>query len=464
VPETEETAAVIQLRRFILACCVCLAGTVTAVRAQGTFFLKPYSSENISTDGLLEHQARWLVRTSKPEDLKGVPADLGKRVYYYTGTVGDRDVIAIVESGRTRQLYIDLDGDKDLSNAKPVASKRVRSTMGFGWSQSYRFGPMTFSDLPSPPATSEAAAKDDSADKNEDSAKGNGAEDQDKDENRPRSAGKLTPGSFYAEQFDLDYLLIRPAVCRKGTIRIDDKSFPVVLTDSNFNGRYDDAFKFAITRNKSSQNVVTADFLSIDVNRNGRFDREEYGTSEIQPLTKLIQLQKGYYWLEVAEDGSKITLNAAKPDLGTLDVGKQQVELMVISENGTFYVQGDEKLQLPAGKYRLTNVTLHATDDKKVKWALRGRVPDKKAIEFEITKGNATELKIGPPLAIRTSERVTRSLLSGRVVSFGVSSVDGAGIEYQAGPERGGRQGLPPSVKIVDENDKILSIGQFEYG
>jgi hypothetical protein len=209
--------------------------------------------------------------------------------------------------------------------------------------------------------------------------------------------------------------------------------------------------------------------LAIDYNNNGRFDSESYGVSEVQPLTKLIQLQNGYYSVQVAADGSSVSLDQDQPVLGKLDLGKQEADLVVMSENGMFRLAyAGQPCSLPVGKYRLVYVTLRATDEKKVKWSLQGRGPDKKPAEFEVTADRVVSLKFGPPLSLTTSERTGRSLLSGRTVSFGISCKDALGIEYQAGADRSGPGKLgrssAPSVKIVDEAGKTASTGKFEYG
>lgn len=428
--------------RLSIVSCACLA-LPSLLLGQGTFFLKEYKLESSSFEGLLEQQARWLSKVDKPEELKGLPKDLGKRVYYYSGEVAGRTVIALINSGKTRQLYVDLDGDLDLSDEKPVTSKRVRSTFNFGWSSAYRFGPLSFAWPASQPAEVKLAAAGAEA--------GRGA----------RDGG--TP--FFAEQLDIDYLIIRPAVCRRGTIRIDEKSYNLLLTDGNYDGLYNGAFKFPLSRGRVRPESIGCDLIALDFNRNGQIDYDDYAVGELQPLTRMTQIQGTYYSLQVEPDGKSITLDEAKVEMGTIDLGKQDAELVVRSENGVFQTATrDGKAELPVGKYRIWHVQLRARDEKKGEWTLRGQAPDKESCEFEVQAGKASALKVGPPLKMTTNQRVQRTLLSGRVVSFGVACVDGAGIEYQAGADRGRVRGPAPSVKIFDEAGKTVSVGKFEYG
>lgn len=416
-----------------------------AAFAQGTFFLKSCSMESGGAEGLPEQQARWLVKVDKPAELKGVPSKLGKKVYYYTGEIAGRKIIALIDSGKTRTLYIDLDGDRDLSDEKPVTSKRVRSSFNFGWSSAQRFGPLTFTAGDSGSTTKGEAGRTGSSTK-------------------PAEASAGT--AFLAEQLDLDYLIIRPATCRRGTIRVGEKSYSVYVTDANYSGEYGDTCKFPLSRGRLAPETIDSDFIAIDLNRNGLIEYSDYTASEMQPLTRLIQFQNTYYSLSVAADGSSVTLDPAKLTMGTLDIGNQQnAEMLVRSENGIFQVSTQNgQCKLPEGKYRLWTVALHKSDEKKTDWTLQGRASEKKPCEFEISADQVTTLKVGAPLKMQTSERSHRTLLSGRVVSFGASCVDDAGIEYEAGASRGKIRGPAPSVKIVDEAGKNLSIGQFEYG
>lgn len=435
--------------RVILTLVAIVLPMHSVVLAQGTFFLKPYELQASLFEGLMEHQARWLSKCDKPEELKGIPKDAGKRQYYYRGQVAGREVFALVASGKTRLLYVDLDGDQDLADEKPVSSKRVRSTFNFGWSMAYRFGPLSFDR----PATQPASAGNESA--GADSARDDAKADADEPASTP----------FFVEQLDLDYLVVRPAACRRGTVRIGEKTYAAFLTDGNYNGRYDDAFKHNLKRSQVRRESVDADLIALDLNRDGRIGTDEFEVPEIQPLTRLLQLRGTYYSVEVTPDGRSITLDAAKPEMGKIDLDKQDAELMVCSDNGASHVVVREGVGiLPVGKYRLWYVILRATDDKKTVWTLRGQASEKKPYEFEVQAGKTTPLKIGPPLTMQTVQRSHRTLLSGKVVSFGVSCVDGAGVEYAAGSDRGRIRGPAPAVKIFDEAGKTVSVGKFEYG
>jgi len=460
--------------RQIAVLLVFLAAASSAV-AQGTFFLKPYSLEGSAIQGLVEQQACWLVKVDKPEGLKGEPGGLTGRVYWYQGEVGGKKVVALVHSGKTRQLYIDLDGDGDLANEKPITSKRVRSNFDFGWSMAYRFGPLTFAGKDEPPARSTgapAAARTESAKpapagkpapratdaKNEEVKK----DDEAKKDNETEQPSDVT--GFFAEQMDLDYLVIRPVVCRRGLVRIGDKSFNAYVTDGNFNGRYDDVFTFQLNR-KVARESLDSDLIAFDVNRNGQIEPDYYGLGEMQPLTRLVQLHGAYYSMQMAADGTSLTLDEATPVMGKLQVGEYNAEMIVRSENGMFRTASQEGVcELPVGAYRLSHVQLRAPDDKKVEWTLRGSSLERKPCEFKVDADKATAIKLGSGLKVQVSQRSHRTLLSGRVVSFGVSFVDGAGVEYQPGAESRGKRGAPPSVKIYDESGKTLSVGQFEYG
>lgn len=439
---------------FSLAAYVLLSGSAS-VLAQGTFFLKPYSLENRPFNGPVDFC--WLEKCDKPKDLKGVPKTTGSRVYYYKGEVGGKKVVALIDSGRTRNLYIDLDGDNDLSNEEPWTSKRVRSVYQFGWSSVHRFGPMTFSSTAVDQAETAPTEPTDTAANPTDAA----------DEGEDDSVAHLPPGSMFVEQLDLDYLLVRPSMCRRGTIRLADKPYAIALADGNYNGRYGDPYELPLVRNRRpwpQQNMVS-DMLAIDLNGNRQIDDDEYGLSEIQPLTGLVQVEGTYYSVEVAPDGLSITLEVAKPPLGTLAIVAKDAEVIVRSSLGVFRATvKDGRCVLPAGTYHMQEVLLRGQDERKINWRLRGKPSARKPCEFTVEADKVADLKIGPPLKAGTTQRVHRKLLSGRVVTFGISCTDPAGIEYQPGAERGKLRGLPPGVKIIGESGNVLSVGKFEYG
>lgn len=393
---------------------------------QGTFFLKPYDLNLPSLSGLLRSQSRWLTRVEKPENIKNLPAGLGPRVYYFTGTIGKHKVCAVLDSGRTRQLYVDLNQNQDLSDESPITAKRIQSNYGRGWPQCYSFGPLKFT---------------------QDSPEGE-------------------QGEFFIDQVNIDYLLIRPATCRLGTIRVGSRSYRTALIDSNLNGRYDDVFTYEPGRNKRPT-AASADVLAIDQDRDSQFSDEPYSVSEVQYLTKIIQLQDKYFTMQVAADGASVTIEEAQPVLGKLSIVAQKADLIVQSENGMQKLVVDSGSgMLPVGRYQLRYVVLKGTDPKKARWTLRGRVPDNKPYEFEIKPDQTTSIKLGPPLTLVTSQPTARNLRSGKAVSFNVSCTDALGIDYQPAAEclTMKAPAQPPGVRIYNETGKRVSVGQFEFG
>jgi len=419
-------------------------------KTQETFKLEQVELQNAGVEGLLEQQSSWLTRDDDAQ-VKGVPSSKGQ-VYLFTGTIGGRDVVgAITVNNRTRTLHLDLNNNGDLSDDPPVVAQRVKSLYDQGWSQSYRFGPLRFEESQKPSTLSGSA--------NEDSAAKTSKPNQ---ENRSKRG--LDSADFFVEQIDTGYLIVRPAVCRKGTIRVNNKSYMTVLIDANFNGRYND---IGSPKRRGAEKTDKSDIFAIDRNANGVFDFDEFRISELQPLTKLIQFQDSFYTVTVAQDGSSVTLDSQSPAMGKLDLGATQADLVVSSaDTGIIRLRcAGQPCSLPIGKYQLQAVQLRAMDEKKVEWGLSSNVI-RNNIEIAIDVNKPATLKLGPPLTMTVAERSDRNSLSGRIVSFNVTCKDAAGVEYQVGATRGGtgNRAPAPSVKILDEAGAILSTGQFEYG
>lgn len=401
--------------------------------AQGTFFLKPEQVKDVSSQGVVAPATVWINRADEKPKLKGLPEDLGRRVYYYQASLGGADRVFLIESGTSRKLYVDTDADNDLSDEKPLKSERVKSSYSWGWSRSYRFGPITL-------------AGNTKAEEGEDKAAGD------------ESKG----GAFLVEQFDQDYLVAYPAIYLRGKIRAEDESYAVALIDANLNGRYDDAFK--PTKENLRSRAITCDSLAIDWNGDGNFAQDYGAASEVQGLPRLLRIKDTYYSVKLEPNAVAITLEKADPKMGTLDIGKLEVELLLMSDTGLHRLTGTGPWQLPVGQYGAFSVMYTRPDEKRGKWTLHSSGSLGKLAEFGIDEARTTTIKAGPPLKVKVTQHVQKRLFSGRVVNFNVALVDQADVDFGAGARKDGNRMPAPSVKIVDEAGKTLSAGKFEYG
>ncbi|HUW18699.1 MAG TPA: hypothetical protein VMW16_05305 [Sedimentisphaerales bacterium] len=117
-------------------------------------------------------------------------------------------------------------------------------------------------------------------------------------------------------------------------------------------------------------------------------------------------------------------------------------------------------VKVHAGAYKLTQAKLRAEESQDKWWTIlcrdgRGR----KQSRIQVTDGETTVLKLGPPLTVHPE--VWRR---GRDVSIGLSLI-GQGGEHWIPQVLTPKKPLPaPRLKIVDESGNVLASGKFEYG
>lgn len=68
--------------------------------------------------------------------------------------------------------------------------------------------------------------------------------------------------------------------------------------------------------------------------------------------------------------------------------------------------------------------------------------------------------KPGPPLLVRTNARK----ISNSQFSIGITAEGQAGEKYIGGAKKNGKREPEPQFVIVNEKEKILAKGKFEYG
>jgi len=415
-------------RTSAMASAAAKPGSADRTRARGkwqTFPLKhgPIDDGDRNIQMMIRSYAR--SEPKRPVQLKGLPEGVSESVSYYVVKVGQRELLVAVDPAEKPRLYADTDFDGDLADEKAVgASAEDKGTTRPAGQ--HRFGPIAL------------AAAD---------AKGN-------------AAAEMT-----AELLRGNMLFLRPVNCLSGKARLAGKEHRVVVIDSNYNGRCNDAWS-------PSGEPLTSwagdfDFLAIDRNANGTFDMPRGGPSakmleamEVQPLTKMLRIKDTYYDVDVAADGSEVRLAKLPLQSGTLDLGCKGLELMVLCDAGFGYLElPDGKTELPAGSYMAMQPSLSRTDAKGATWKLSGGRDPGKLVKFEIQKGKTLKLKAGPPLVIKTD--VTKQ--SG-TASIGISAVGQAGEAYAAGVEKDGKRPDPPTLKILDEKGKVLAEGAFKYG
>jgi len=393
--------------RKLLAAAIAVPLLCATLQAQGTFPLTYQDAEG-SLQVVTQMASRGFGLTpSKPRGVKGVPDGAA----CCSMDVGGKSVWAAVVGGDSPKLYVDTDGDGDMADEKPLAGKAEGPQMEFG--------------------TVALTA----------------------------SGGKPVKVALLAymggKPAKPQFLLVRGAGCLTGKVTLASKVYDVVVIDGNLNGRYNDTLKGDAM---PSQNM---DALVIDLNGDGQFAPPSLTIQPMEwvPLAKGIKVADTYYTVTVAADGSTIELAKTDPGFGTLDLGASDVEIMGFSDFGFQRIQGGGKVRLPAGQYMPVMVSLSRTDAEGVKWTLRRSGGTDKLSQLRIEPGKTLVLKLGPPLVARTNVRQ-----SGRNVFIGLSLVGRAGEQYAPGAEKDNKRLPAPTLEIIDETEKVIHTGKFEYG
>jgi len=391
----------------MLAAIIAVSLLSAALHAQGTFPLTYQDAEG-SLQVVTQMASRGFGLTpSKPPGVKGVPDGAA----CCSMNVGGKSVWAAVVGGDSPKLYVDTDGDGDLADEKPLAGK--------GSGPQVAFGTVALATAAGTPVKLAFLA--------------------------------YMGGSPAKPRF----VMVRIAGCLTGKVTLAGKVYDVAVIDGNLNGRYNDTLKGDAM---PSQNM---DALVIDLNGDGRFAPPNLTIQPMEwvPLAKGIKVADAYYTVSVAADGSKIELAKTDPGFGTLDLGASDVEIMGFSDFGFQRIQGGGKVRLPAGQYMPVMVSLNRTDADGATWTLTRSGGTDKLSQLRIKAGETLVLKLGPPLVAKTDVRQ-----NSRNVTIGFSLVGKAGEQYAAGATKDNKRLPAPTFEIIDETEKVIHTGKFEYG
>lgn len=400
-----------------------------AVEGEGKYKLQPKSITR--RDSMLFAASQYLNRLPKrPSQLRGLPKDLSGEASYFTARFGGRDIPAIIDSTKsfrdyiiwssTRQryvLYLDTDGDNDLSDEKGLLGRQMQASR-FSGAAGYKFGPILIEF-----AGSESRLKTE----------------------------------VYADTYSGRQLNFYTPTYLAGTIRLNKATYDVAVIDGSFDGRYDKTLSIPIENVRRPE----CDFFAIDLNSDHIFDGfSNYRLSDISPLSRMIKIKDVYYSIDVADDGGFLELKKITPQFGTLDLGGADVNTLLLSDAAHQYLAGDRRQwQLPVGKYTARLLELSRTDSTAGRWAIIGYRETGKLTNFEIHPGETLPIKIGPPLLVKTTAEQ-----QGNNIMIGVDLEGQAGEIYGAQITRNSRPLPPPRFRLVDESGKVLASGEFKYG
>ncbi|MCX5677264.1 MAG: hypothetical protein NTX87_19945 [Planctomycetota bacterium] len=397
----------------VFAAAAFLAAGNTAVLAQGEFPLKyvvgeenePLTSSGLSYSG---------GRAKQPPDIKALPQGISDNRRYFVVPVGNRRLWAVLDMSSPPKLYVDAAGTSvgrgivDLSAVAPLVGKVNGSQC--------TFGPINV------PLGDEKKA--------------------------------VIAKVLFVSEANNQILGGRAAGYMAGEAKLGGQTYRVAVLDKNLNGRCESAFGADGQREPAWR----ADAIAIDLDQNGLFSRGGDG-SEIMPLVKAVRVKDVYYHVQVALDGSSIKFEKYEPKMGTLDIGIA-ASLTALSDTGMHNLSSsDGKWQVPEGKYSGESLSISKTDADGKEWRL-GDLDVGPLGNFEVRGGQATAIKVGPPLALKVDAGQPES----GQIPLNLTLAGKGGETYSVGLLKGTSRLPPPKVKVLDAAGKVLAEGNSEFG
>jgi len=249
-----------------------------------------------------------------------------------------------------------------------------------------------------------------------------------------------------------------------GVASFDGAERRIAVVDFNCNGLFNEYFKPQADRTgPEGRFYADDDKVVIDVDDDGRFE-----SNELYPYARYIQVDGKWHYLDIAEYGSRVEIQTPQMKLGTIKVPSQlgSGSLQLISENGVMKLPGTgQDFQVPAGAYQLYAHTAQVNHSSgKWRYDTAGTASGEKSL---VTKDSVSSLRFGPPILANVSYygqgRRQGKPKAGDTIQLSVT-LSGQGGEVYANIQRNGTNPPAPTFKVVDESEKIVAKGDFEYG
>lgn len=390
-----------------LATALVLCWLHARVSAQETFALAAEQFKD-SSHVLLSMAQYSMPVGGRPTQLKAVPPGLSRSASYYIVRLGGREAILILDRGN---LFVDVGGKGSQDTPIPgtravVAGRRI-----------LRFGPVTV-----PVGAADSAAQSVAV------------------------VVEIATDDTFAP------LRLYPADYRAGQVQLEGRSYQVAVVDADLDGRYATAF---------SPRDAEWDWLAMDRNGNGRVDGRAYSSDELMPLPRMVQLGERYYGIQVATDGSAISVEPIQPQMVRIDVGTPYAVLDLLSDSGIHNLSGSNGVwELPAGTYKAYGRRLRQPDERRITWELQASGSRGALDAFVLSGDQPPTLKVGPPLVGSVSAKKQPD----GSFAIGYSLTGQAGEQYSPGALINGAMSPAPAFKIIAESGEVLLKGFFEYG
>jgi hypothetical protein len=236
----------------------------------------------------------------------------------------------------------------------------------------------------------------------------------------------------------------------QGIVTFGEQKRLFAVVDANGNGLYNDYHRDA---------DAIGDRLLVDANGDGKLD-PAYNGDEAQPLGRYLEVGGRYWKLDVAADGSSVTVEPLDRPLGTLRADVADFTLLLTGEHGILRARGrDGTVIVPAGTYRLAQCDYKLTEPGGKPWTLSARGTDRSPAVPVPADGEA-HFPFGPPFLPRVLTNAS---------AFGPLSLNlelsGAGGEVYTNIQVSSMGRPPvPKVRLLDAADRELALLDFHYG
>jgi hypothetical protein len=236
----------------------------------------------------------------------------------------------------------------------------------------------------------------------------------------------------------------------QGVVNFGGQKRLLAFADTNANGLYNDVL--------TGVNEGNSDRLLLDRNGDGRLDGS-YQSEESQPLGRYVQVAGRYWRLDVAADGSAVTVAPLDRPLGTVRSDVADYTLLLGSQEGVLQVRSkDGSARVPAGKYRLLRCNYRVTHSGQC-WQFSASARGGGSA-IEVPAEATVKVPFGPPFVPKVQAAEAGA-------DLGLSLVlRGAGGEVYDNVYRGGNYQRPPvpRARILDARDRELALLDFHYG
>jgi hypothetical protein len=296
----------------------------------------------------------------------------------------------------------------------------------------------------------------------------------------------------------------------EGRIILGDKAYNVALFDDNYNGLFSDRYAFYPATPTMGATLESGDTLVIDINRDGRLEKDGYETPEAYHLGKYVSVAQKCYEIDVLDNGRELAVRETSAHCGIIEVKTRlpQYSVELIGKDGPIRLSsGTEGLfRVPVGEYFVYTWNFHGADSEGMEWhvvcrqvqngsGVVVRPEDRTLLNLdstlneevwfdlemranrgekwrvggegkwsprmvEIKPDGRTALPFGGPMTAAVQSRRT-----GDLIEFSLDIRGKRGATYSAGSLTLNGSRLPaPGLEVRDGQGSVVHSGKFEFG